>query len=115
MDTRLYVGNLSYGTTETDLRDLFSKAGTVVSINLIMDRETGRSKGFAFVDMSSQAEAEQAIKLLNGTSMDDRELKVSIARPREERPAGRFDSRPSQGGRDRNRRSGGGGGGPRRY
>lgn len=114
MDTRLYVGNLSYGTTETDLRDLFSKAGTVVSINLIMDRETGRSKGFAFIDMSSQAEAEQAIKLLNGTNMDDRELKVSLARPREERPAGRFDNnRSSQGGRDRNRRSGGGG--QRRY
>lgn len=114
MDTRLYVGNLSYGTTETDLRDLFSKAGTVVSINLIMDRETGRSKGFAFIDMSSQAEAEQAIKLLNGTNMDDRELKVSLARPREERPAGRFDNnRSSQGSRDRNRRSGGGG--QRRY
>ena len=85
MNSKLYVGNLSYSTTENELRDLFMQAGTVASVALIMDRETHRSKGFAFVEMSTQAEAQKAIEMLNGRSLGDRELRVSIARPQEER------------------------------
>jgi len=88
METKLYVGNLSYNTTDEDLRTLFSQAGTVSSVEVIKDRDSGRSKGFAFVEMSSQAEVESAIKAFNGYSLDNRQLKVSIARPREERPQG---------------------------
>ena len=112
MDVKLYVGNLSYDTTEEDLRSLFSTAGTVSSVALIMDRATGRSKGFAFVEMSSQSEAEQAIKTLDGTSLGNREIKVNKARPPEERSSSGFGDR-SGGFKDRNRRSGGGG--TRRY
>jgi cold-inducible RNA-binding protein len=85
MDGKLYVGNLSYNTTEEDLRTLFSGTGTVTSVSLIKDRSTDRSKGFAFIEMSSQSEAEEAIKSLNGTSLDNREIKVNKARPREKR------------------------------
>ena len=85
MESKLYVGNLSYSTTEEELRDLFVQAGTVTSVALIKDRESGRSKGFAFVEMSNQAEAQKAISMFNGHSMDNRELRVSIAQPREER------------------------------
>ena len=85
MESKLYVGNLSYSTTEDELRNLFIQAGTVTSVALIKDRETGRSKGFAFVEMSNQAEAQKAISMFNGHSMDNRELRVSIAQPREER------------------------------
>jgi len=92
METKLYVGNLSYETSENDLRDLFIKAGTVNSVALIKDRDTGSSKGFAFVTMNSQEEANKAIDQLNGQSVGSRELKVNIARPREERPASNFDS-----------------------
>jgi RNA recognition motif-containing protein len=92
MDTKLYVGNLSYKTTEDDLRTLFSDTeddlrtlfsdtSTVISVALIKDRETGRSKGFAFVELSSQSEAEQAIKDLNGKMVGDREIKVDKAKP----------------------------------
>jgi RNA recognition motif-containing protein len=88
MDTKLYVGNLSYSTTEQDLQELFGQAGTVVSATIIKDRETKRSKGFGFVEMSSQAEAENAIKMFNGYSLSNRELTVNIARPREERSTG---------------------------
>jgi len=88
METKLYVGNLSYNTTDEDLRTLFTQAGTVSSVEVIKDRDSGRSKGFAFVEMSSQAEVESAIKAFNGYSLDNRQLKVSIARPREERPQG---------------------------
>jgi RNA recognition motif-containing protein len=118
MDTKLYVGNLSYDTTEDDLRSLFSGAGTVTSVALIKDRDSGRSKGFAFVEMSSQSEAEEAIKLFNGKSLGNREIKVNIARPKEERPmgGGSYGSRPAGGRRDQGRnRKGTGGGGPRRY
>ena len=84
MEVKLYVGNLSYSTTEDALRTLFAQAGTVASVALIKDRDTGYSKGFAFVEMSSQAEAAKAIQMFNGYSMDNRELKVNAARPREE-------------------------------
>lgn len=112
MEVKLYVGNLSYSTTEDDLRTLFSGAGTVVSVALIKDRDTGRSKGFAFIEMSTQAEAEAAIKTLNASKLGDREIVVNIARPPEDRSSG--PSRPGQGGfRDRNRQNRGGG--TRRY
>jgi RNA recognition motif-containing protein len=84
MEVKLYVGNLSYNTTEDQLRELFAQAGTVASVALIKDRDTGYSKGFAFVEMSSQAEAAKAIQMFNGHSMDGRDLKVNAARPREE-------------------------------
>jgi RNA recognition motif-containing protein len=86
MDTKLYVGNLSYSTTEADLRTLFAQAGTVNALDMIMDRDTHQPKGFAFVTMSTQAEAENAIRMFNGKRVDERELTVNIARPREERP-----------------------------
>jgi RNA recognition motif-containing protein len=86
MDAKLYVGNLSYDTNEESLRRAFAQAGTVVSVDIIKDRDTGRTKGFAFVTMNNQEEAENAIKLWNGKSLDNREIKVNIARPREEKP-----------------------------
>lgn len=86
MESKLYVGNLSYGTTEDGLRELFAKAGTVVAVDMIKDRDTGRTKGFAFVTMGNQEEAESAIKMLNEKMLDDRMIRVNIARPREERP-----------------------------
>ena len=86
MDAKLYVGNLSYDTTEESLRRAFAQAGTVVSVDIIKDRDTGRTKGFAFVTMNNQEEAENAIKIWNGKSLDNREIKVNIARPREEKP-----------------------------
>jgi RNA recognition motif-containing protein len=105
MQTKLYVGNLSYSTGETDLMSLFSQAGSVKSIALITDRETGRSKGFAFVEMETQAEAEKAISMFNGKQLGDRELTVNIARPREERSGGGSGHRPSRpGGRPRGRK-----------
>ncbi len=88
METKLYVGNLSYKTTEEGLRTLLSQAGTVASVDMIKDRDTGRPKGFAFVTMGTQAEAEKAISMFDGKSFDDRVIKVNIARPREERPRG---------------------------
>jgi RNA recognition motif-containing protein len=77
MDVKLYVGNLSYTTTEDDLQTLFAKAGQVASVALITDRDTGNSKGFAFVEMSTQVEAEQAITMFNGFNLGDRDLKVN--------------------------------------
>jgi RNA recognition motif-containing protein len=93
MESKLYVGNLSYSTTEDDLRALFAQAGTVASVAVIKDRDSGRSKGFGFVEMSNQAEAQQAISQFNGFSLHDRELKVSIARPREESGRGGYNRR----------------------
>jgi RNA recognition motif-containing protein len=87
MEIKLYVGNLSYDTSEEDLRTLFTKAGEVVSVALITDRDSGRSKGFAFVEMQTQVEAEQAISMFNGFSLDKRELRVNPAKPREDRPS----------------------------
>ncbi len=104
MQTKLYVGNLSYETTEDELRTLFTQAGTVTSVALIKDRDTGRSKGFAFVEMSNQSEAEKAIQMFNDYSLSNRALKVNAARPREERGFG------GGGGGYGDRRGGGGGG-----
>ncbi len=83
MEVKIYVGNLSYQTTEDDLRTMFAQAGPVVSVALIKDRDTGRSKGFAFVEMTTQSDAQKAISLLNGRDLGGRDLRVSIARPRE--------------------------------
>jgi RNA recognition motif-containing protein len=118
MEKKLYVGNLSYATTEDELRTLFAQAGTVESVALIKDRDTGSSKGFAFVEMSNQSEAEKAISMFNGYNMADRALKVNMARPREER-GGYGDRRGGYGGgggygNNRNRRDRSGGG-QRRY
>jgi RNA recognition motif-containing protein len=84
MDNKLYVGNLPFSTTEEDLRSMFAQAGTVLSVNLIRDRETKRSRGFAFVELSTQAEAEKAVSLFNNTLLDNRTLKVNLARPKED-------------------------------
>jgi RNA recognition motif-containing protein len=88
METKLYIGNLSYDTTEAKLRELLSQAGTVTSIDMIKDRDTGNLKGFAFVEMGTQAEAEKAINMFNEKNLDDRIIKVNIAKPRVERPRG---------------------------
>ena len=89
MSTKLFVGNLSFDTTENDLQDAFAAHGTVVEANLMMDRTTGRPRGFAFVTMSTPEEAQKAIEAMNGSSLGGRALTVNVARPREERPAGR--------------------------
>jgi len=88
MEVKLYVGNLSYTTTEDDLQTLFAKAGQVVSVTLIKDRNTGNSKGFGFVEMSTQVEVEQAISMLNGSYLDGRDIKVNMAKPPEDRRGG---------------------------
>jgi RNA recognition motif-containing protein len=107
--TKLYVGNLSYTVTEGQLRDLFSEAGTVDSVNLVTDRHSGQSKGFAFVEMSNEDEAKAAIENLNGKEFESRTINVNVAKPREERGGGgsRFGGRGGSGG-------GGGGGGRQR-
>jgi RNA recognition motif-containing protein len=88
LEKKLYVGNLSFDTTEEGLRTLLAQAGTVEAVEMIKDRDTGRPKGFAFVTMSNQVEAEKAISMFNEKTLDDRAIKVNIARPREERPRG---------------------------
>jgi cold-inducible RNA-binding protein len=88
MATKLFVGNLSFNTTENDLLDMFKQAGTVSSCELIMDKFTNKSRGFAFVTMGTQEEATAAITQLNGKEVDGRALTVNEARPREERPRG---------------------------
>ena len=85
MAMKLYVGNLSFNTSVDQLQTMFSEVGVVDSVNLIEDRETGRSRGFAFVEMSSQAEGEQAITNLNGKDIDGREMIVNVAKPQEKR------------------------------
>jgi RNA recognition motif-containing protein len=90
MATKLYVGNLSPNTTQAQIQDLFKASGNVVSCNLIMDKATGKSKGFAFVEMGSEAEAAKAMADCNGKELDGRALKVNEAKPREERPRGGF-------------------------
>lgn len=88
MSTKLYVGNLSFNTNTQDLEEIFAEIGTVESTNIIEDRETGRSRGFAFVEMSNQEEAQNAISQLDGKEIDGRNLKVNEAKPRENRAAG---------------------------
>jgi RNA recognition motif-containing protein len=85
METKLFVGNLSYETSEEALRALFAQAGTVASVTLIKDRDTRQSKGFAFIEMTTEAEAQKAISLYNGHKLNDRDLTVNLARPKEER------------------------------
>jgi RNA recognition motif-containing protein len=106
---KLYVGNLGYDVNDADLSQLFAQYGTVGSANVIMDKMTGRSKGFGFVEMSSDQEAQAAIAALNGKEHDGRALTVNEAKPREERPGG--GSRGGYGGG----RGGGGGGRSSRY
>jgi RNA recognition motif-containing protein len=88
MNNKLFVGNLSYNTTENDLQDAFAAHGTVVEANLMMDRATGRPRGFAFITMSTDEEAEKALNAMNGANMDGRNLAVNVARPRPERTGG---------------------------
>ncbi|MBX9794229.1 MAG: RNA-binding protein [Burkholderiaceae bacterium] len=107
MGNKLYVGNLSYNVRDDDLQQTFAQFGTVSSAKVMMDRETGRSKGFGFVEMGSDAEAQSAINGMNGQQMDGRALVVNEARPREERPGGFGGG----GGRSGGGGFGGGGGG----
>ena len=90
MATKLFVGNLSFNTTEGDVLDLFKKAGTVSSCELIVDKFTSKSRGFAFVQMGTQEEANKAVAELNGKELDGRALTVNEAKPREDRPRGDF-------------------------
>ena len=90
MGRKLYVGNLPYSATEQTLRDAFSQCGTVDSANMITDRDTGQSKGFGFVEMSSDGEAQKAIQELNGSMMEDRQIKVNEAKPKAPRGGGGY-------------------------
>ena len=105
MNTRLYVGNLSFNTTADGVRAAFSEFGTVEDVHLVSDRETGRSRGFGFVEMESDQDCAAAIEALNGQSIDGRDLTVNEARERSPRPAG-----GGGGGRGRGGYGGGGGG-----
>ena len=109
MSAKLFVGNLSSNITENDLQDAFAAHGTVIEANLMMDRATGRPRGFGFVTMSSPEEAQKAIDAMNGKELGGRALTVNIARPREERAPG-----GGGGGGRRDFRGGGGGGRDRR-
>ncbi|HTV61737.1 MAG TPA: RNA-binding protein [Verrucomicrobiae bacterium] len=106
MNNKLFVGNLSFNVTENDLNDAFAAHGTVTETNLMMDRTTNRSRGFGFVTMSTDEEAQKAIDSLNGTQLDGRAITVNVARPREEGSGG--------GGRRRAFSGGGGGYGAQR-
>ncbi|MDB5161373.1 MAG: RNA-binding protein [Candidatus Saccharibacteria bacterium] len=101
MATKLFVGSLSWNVTDDQLKDFFAAAGTVVSANVIKDRDSGRSKGFGFVEMSSDEEAKAAVDQLNGKELDGRAINVSEARPREERSSGGGGGYGGGGGRDR--------------
>ena len=94
----IFVGNLSFGATESAIRTLFERYGAVDRVNLVTDRDTGRSRGFAFVEMSDSAQADQAIQALNGAELDGRALNVNEARPKTEGGGGRGFSRGPQGG-----------------
>jgi cold-inducible RNA-binding protein len=128
MEVKLFVGNLSFSTTESEIQSLFEQAGKVVSVALIKDRDSGMSKGFAFVEMSSQADAQKAITMFNGYSLNNREIKVNPARPKEDSggfgggggygrggPGGNRGTGGPGGNRNRRPGGGGGGGGQRRY
>jgi cold-inducible RNA-binding protein len=115
MSTKLFVGNLSFNTTENDLQAAFAPHGTVVEANLMMDRMSGRSRGFAFVTYATPEEAQKAIEAMNGAQLDNRALTVNIARPKEERPRRDFGGGGGGGDRGPRREFGGGGDrGPRR-
>lgn len=109
MSTKLYVGNLSYGTDSNALSDMFSSFGEISSVQVVTDRETGRSKGFGFVEFGDSQAAKAAINAMNGKDVDGRALTVNEARPREERSGG------GGGGGRSGGYGGGGGGGGRRY
>jgi RNA recognition motif-containing protein len=120
MTTKLYVGNLSFKTTSDDLRDHFSQAGTVESASVIEDRETGRSRGFGFVEMATAEDAQAAIEQFNGKDLNGRNLTVNEAKPKTDRGPGGGGGRGGYGGgggggrdRDRGGYGGGGGGGGR--
>ena len=118
MSNKLFVGNLSFNTTENDLQDAFAAFGTVTETNLMMDRATGRPRGFGFITMGSAEEAQKAIDGMNGKSIDGRALTVNVAKPREERaPGGGGGGRREYGGSGGGYGgcSGGGGGGRNRY
>ncbi|MGE3310989.1 MAG: RNA recognition motif domain-containing protein [Limisphaerales bacterium] len=108
MNNKLYVGNLSFSTTENELHDAFSAHGTVVEANLMVERDSGRPRGFGFVTMSSEEEAQKAIEALHGATLGGRPLTVNVAKPREDRSGG-------GGGGGRGGYGGGGGGGRNRY
>ena len=108
MDTKLYVGNLSYSVTEDELRELFAQAGGVTSVAVIKDRDTGQSKGFAFVEFGTQADAQKAISRFNGQKLGERTLTVNLARPKEERSrSGGFGGGYNNNNSNNRRRSGG--------
>ena len=119
MGKKLYVGNLTYGVTDSELEQMFAAHGTVQSAQVIMDRDTGRSKGFGFVDMSSAQEAQAAIAAMNGKDVNGRNLTVNEAKPREDRGGGGGRGYGGGGGGGRGGYGGGGGGygggGGRRY
>lgn len=101
---KLYVGNLAYSTDEDALRKVFEQHGAVESVNVITDRDTGRSKGFGFVEMADAGQAQAAIDALNGTELDGRTIKVSESKPKERRPGGGGGGRGGGGFRSGNRR-----------
>jgi RNA recognition motif-containing protein len=111
MNTKLFVGNLSFNTTENTLQDTFAAFGTVVEANLMVDRMSGRPRGFGFVTMGTPEEAQKAIEAMNGAALDGRNITVNIARPKEERPPGGGGSRGPR--RDFGGGGAGGGGGGR--
>src|SRR5881296_774939 len=113
MSTKLYVGNLAFQTTSQELQELFAQAGTVESANVVEDRDTGRSRGFGFVEMSSKEEGEAAIQQFNGKELNGRTLTVNEARPREDR-GGRGGGGGGGGGSGGGRGGGGGAGGGNR-
>ena len=102
METKLYVGNLHFSVSEEKLTEMFTETGNVVAVNIIKDRDSGRSKGFAFIEMSNQVEVEEAVRRYNEFEINGRPMKVSIARPQEK--YGRYDKRGGGGGDDRRRR-----------
>ena len=116
MNNKLFVGNLAWATTEGAIEEACAAYGTVTSCSLMLDRATGRSRGFAFVEMSSEEEANRAIEGLNGKELDGRKWQVNIARPKEDRPPRSFDGPPrgDRGGYGGGAGGGGGGGGGRR-
>ncbi|MBK8418218.1 RNA-binding protein [Candidatus Villigracilis saccharophilus] len=103
MENKLYVGNLPYAASEEDIKTHFSKAGTVTSVALIIDRASGRAKGFGFVELSTDEEAQKAISMFNGQDFMGRSITVNVARPREERPRSFGDRNRGGGGGRRDR------------